>query len=67
MPGGISRRAFSRDFPTAGTSSHTRYSSFGVEGTVPAIAIQAVVLVALVAVGIKLGGKPTDIWAGEET
>ncbi len=41
--------------------------AFGVEGTVPAIAIQAVVLVALVAVGIKLGGKPTDIWAGEET
>ena len=41
--------------------------AFGVEGTVPAITIQAVVLVALVAVGIKLGGKPTDIWAGEET
>ena len=41
--------------------------AFGVEGTVPAIAIQAVVLVALVAVGIKLGGKPTDIWAGEES
>ena len=41
--------------------------AFGVEGTVPAIAIQAVVLVALVAVGIKLGGKPADIWAGEET
>ena len=41
--------------------------AFGVEGTAPAITIQAVVLVALVAVGIKLGGKPTDIWAGEET
>ena len=41
--------------------------AFGVEGTVPAITVQAVVLVALVAVGIKLGGKPTDIWAGEET
>ena len=41
--------------------------AFGVEGTVPAIAIQVVVLVALVAIGIKLGGKPTDIWAGEET
>ena len=40
--------------------------AFGVEGTVPAIAIQVVVLVALVAIGIKLGGKPTDIWAGEE-
>ena len=40
--------------------------AFGVEGTVPAIAIQAVVLVALVAIGIKLGGRPTDIWAGEE-
>ena len=40
--------------------------AFGVEGTVPAITVQAVVLVALVAVGIKLGGKPTDIWAGEE-
>ena len=41
--------------------------AFGVEGTVPAITVQAVVLVALVAVGIKLGGKPADIWAGEET
>ncbi len=41
--------------------------AFGVEGTVPAITIQVVVLAALVAVGIKLGGKPTDIWAGEET
>ena len=40
--------------------------AFGVEGTIPAIAIQAVVLIALVAIGIKLGGKPTDIWAGEE-
>jgi membrane protease YdiL (CAAX protease family) len=40
--------------------------AFGVEGTIPAIAIQVVVLVALVAIGIKLGGKPTDIWAGEE-
>lgn len=40
--------------------------AFGVEGTVPAITIQAVVLAALVAIGIKLGGKPTDIWAGEE-
>ena len=40
--------------------------AFGVEGTVPAIAIQVVVLVALVAIGIKLGGKPTDIWADEE-
>lgn len=39
---------------------------FGVEGTIPAIAIQAVVLVALVMIGRKLGGKPTDIWAGEE-
>lgn len=39
---------------------------FGVEGTVPAITIQVVVLAALVAIGIKLGGKPTDIWAGEE-
>jgi len=25
-----------------------------------------VVLVALVMIGRKLGGKPTDIWAGEE-
>ena len=41
--------------------------AFGVEGTVPAIAIQVVVLIALVAIGIKLGGKPTDIWAGEES
>lgn len=40
--------------------------AFGVEGTVPAITIQVVVLAALVAIGIKLGGKPTDIWAGEE-
>ena len=40
--------------------------ALGVEGTVPAITIQVVVLVALVAIGIKLGGKPTDIWAGEE-
>ena len=40
--------------------------AFGVEGTVPAIAIQVVVLIALVAIGIKLGGRPTDIWAGEE-
>ena len=40
--------------------------AFGVEGTVPAIAIQAVVLVALVMIGRKLGGRPTDIWAGEE-
>ena len=29
--------------------------AFGVEGTIPAIAIQAVVLIALVAIGIKLG------------
>ena len=41
-------------------------TAFGVEGTIPAIAIQIVVLAVLVAVGIKLGGKPTDIWAGEE-
>ena len=41
--------------------------AFDVEGTIPAIAIQAVVLIALVAIGIKLGGKPTDIWAGEES
>jgi len=40
--------------------------AFGVEGTVPAITIQVVVLAALVAIGIRLGGKPTDIWAGEE-
>ena len=31
--------------------------AFGVEGTVPAIAIQAVVLVALVAVGIQISGQ----------
>ena len=35
---------------------------FGVEGTIPAIAIQLVVLAAIVAIGIKIGGKPTDIW-----
>ena len=40
--------------------------AFGVEGTIPAIAIQVVVLVALVMIGRKLGGRPTDIWAGEE-
>ena len=40
--------------------------AFGVEGTVPAIAIQVVVLAALVVIGRKLGGRPTDIWAGEE-
>ena len=36
--------------------------AFGVEGTIPAIAIQLVVLAAIVAIGIKIGGKPTDIW-----
>ena len=41
--------------------------AFGVEGTVPAITIQIVVLVALVMIGRKLGGRPTDLWAGEET
>ena len=40
--------------------------AFGVEGTVPAIAIQVVVLAALVVIGRKMGGRPTDIWAGEE-
>ena len=40
--------------------------AFGVEGTVPAITIQIVVLVALVMIGRKLGGRPTDLWAGEE-
>ena len=40
--------------------------AFGVEGTVPAIAIQVVVLAALVVIGRKLGGRPTDIWAGKE-
>ena len=40
--------------------------AFGVEGTVPAIAIQVVVLAALVMIGRKMGGRPTDIWAGEE-
>ena len=40
--------------------------AFGVEGTVPAITIQVVVLVALVMIGRKLGERPTDIWAGEE-
>ena len=40
--------------------------AFGVEGTVPAIAIQVVVLAALVVIGRKMGGKPTDIWAGEK-
>ena len=40
--------------------------AFGVESTVPAIVIQLVVLAALVAVGRKLGRKPTDIWADEE-
>ena len=40
--------------------------AFGVEGTVPAIAIQVVVLAAIVMIGRKLGGRPTDIWAGEE-
>lgn len=39
---------------------------FGVEGTIPAIAIQLVVLAAIVAIGIKIGGKPTDIW-GEQS
>ena len=40
--------------------------AFGVEGTIPAIAIQLVVLAAIVAIGIKIGGKPTDIW-GEQS
>ena len=40
--------------------------AFGVEGTVPAIAIQVVVLAAIVMIGRKLGGRPTDIWAGKE-
>ena len=40
--------------------------AFGVEGTVPAIAIQVVVLAAIVMIGRKMGGRPTDIWAGEE-
>ena len=40
--------------------------AFGVEGAVPAITIQIVVLVALVMIGRKLGGRPTDLWAGEE-
>ena len=40
--------------------------AFGVEGTVPAIAIQVVVLAALVVIGRKMGGRPTDIWAGKE-
>jgi membrane protease YdiL (CAAX protease family) len=40
--------------------------AFGVESTVPAIVIQLVVLAALVAVGRKLGRKPTDIWADED-
>lgn len=39
---------------------------FGVEGTIPAIAIQLVVLAAIVAIGIKIGGKPSDIW-GEQS
>ena len=39
--------------------------AFGVEGTVPAIAIQIVVLVALVMIGRKIGEKPTDIWKEE--
>ena len=39
---------------------------FGVEGTIPAIAIQLMVLAAIVAIGIKIGGKPTDIW-GEQS
>ena len=40
--------------------------AFGVEGTVPAIAIQVVVLAALVMIGRKMAGRPTDIWAGKE-
>ena len=40
--------------------------AFGVEGTVPAIAIQVVVLAAIVMIGRKMAGRPTDIWAGEE-
>ena len=40
--------------------------AFGVEGTVPAIAIQVVVLAAIVMIGRKMDGRPTDIWAGEK-
>ena len=35
--------------------------AFGVEGTVPAIAIAALVMI-----GRKIGGRPTDIWREEE-
>ena len=40
--------------------------AFGVEGTIPAILIQVVVLAALVMIGRKIGGRPTDIWKEEE-
>jgi membrane protease YdiL (CAAX protease family) len=40
--------------------------AFGVEGTIPAILIQVVVLAALVMIGRKIGGRPTDIWREEE-
>ena len=40
--------------------------AFGVEGTIPAIAVQIAVLVVIVAIGRKLGGTPTDIWADQE-
>ena len=39
--------------------------AFGVESTVPAILIQLAFLAAIVVIGRKLGGKPTDIWADE--
>lgn len=56
---------FKLDAATA-RSSFFYNVEFGVEGTIPAIAIQVVALAALVVIGRKLGGKPTDIWAGEE-
>jgi membrane protease YdiL (CAAX protease family) len=40
--------------------------AFGVEGTIPAIAVQIAVLVVIVVIGRKLGGTPTDIWADPE-
>ena len=40
--------------------------AFGIEGTIPAILIQVVVLAALVMIGRKIGGRPTDIWKEEE-
>ncbi|HAB95098.1 MAG TPA: hypothetical protein DCF49_10180 [Lachnospiraceae bacterium] len=58
-------KVFRLDAATA-TNSFFYDVGFGVEGTIPAVILEILVLVLVIVIGRKLKRKHTDIWAEAE-